>query len=116
MADLYHGYLQSSSQEEIFRDPSHEGTVSAGLAFALLRKTPEKELSLDRGSERVLPLLWPMAITIAYLGSHEPDLSRSRSGAISCQVSDGAGFQSIMAADLPEVTAALDAMMRHRRL
>ncbi len=98
MADLYHGYLQSSSQEEIFR------AVTKPWADRIrVIKEDSRKASLPDGTR----------LTFAFGdGNHDPVWVKNDFQLIWSHLLPGgwAGFHDY-GGDLPEVTAALDSMM-----
>ena len=99
MADLYHGYLQSSSQEEIFR------TVTKPWAECIrVIKEDSRKARLPDGTR--------LAFGFGD-GNHDPIWVENDFRLIWSHLLPGgwAGFHDY-GGDLPEVTAALDAMMR----
>jgi SAM-dependent methyltransferase len=99
MADLYHGYLQSSSQEEIFR------AVTKPWAECIrVIKEDSRKASLPDGTR--------LAFAFGD-GNHDPIWVENDFRLIWRHLLPGgwAGFHDY-GGDLPEVTATLDAMMR----
>ena len=99
MADLYHGYLQSSSQEEIFR------AITRPWADRIrVIKEDSRNASLPEGTR--------LAFAFGD-GNHDPIWVKSDFQLIWSHLHPGgwAGFHDY-GGDLPEVTAALDSMMR----
>lgn len=99
MADLYHGYLHSSSQEEIFR------AITRPWADRIrVIKEDSRKASLPDGTR--------LAFAFGD-GNHDPIWVRNDFQLIWSHLLPGgwAGFHDY-GGDLPEVTAALDSMMR----
>jgi SAM-dependent methyltransferase len=99
MADLYHGYLQSSSQEEIFRAVTRPWADSIRVI-----KEDSRKATLPEGTR--------LAFAFGD-GNHDSIWVKNDFQLIWSHLLPGgwAGFHDY-GGDLPEVTAALDSMMR----